>query len=60
MVKTGFKVKDILHGMQQQAGQPFLSNHLIGVLKPLTEHPLSIAVPCHIILSELFTLCGRF
>ena len=31
-VKTGFKVKGILYGTQQQPGQPFLINHLIGVL----------------------------
>ena len=31
-VKTGFKVKGILHDMQRQPGQPFLINHLIGVL----------------------------
>uniref|UniRef100_A0A8C4Q9T9 Uncharacterized protein n=1 Tax=Eptatretus burgeri TaxID=7764 RepID=A0A8C4Q9T9_EPTBU len=31
-VKTGFKVKGILHSMQPQPGQPFLINHLIGVL----------------------------
>ena len=31
-VKTGFKVKGILYGMQPQPGQPFLINHVIGVL----------------------------
>jgi len=31
-VKTGFKVKGILYGMQPQPGQPFLIKHLIGVL----------------------------
>ena len=31
-VKTSFKVKGILHGMQPQPSQPFLINHLIGVL----------------------------
>ena len=44
-VKTGFKVKGILHGMQRQPGQPFLINHSIGVLagviKPLAEHTMS-------------------
>ena len=62
MVKTCFKVKRILYGMQWQPGQPFLINHWIGVLawvlKPLAERPLSIAVPRYVILSELFTHCG--
>ena len=31
-VKTGFKVKGILYDIQRQPGQPFLINHLIGVL----------------------------
>ena len=31
-VKTGFKVKGILYGMQPQPGQLFLVNHFIGVL----------------------------
>ena len=31
-VKTGFKVKGILYNIQRQPGQPFLINHLIGVL----------------------------
>ena len=32
VVKTGFKVKGMLYGMQPQPGQPFLINHSIGVL----------------------------
>uniref|UniRef100_A0A8C4QUN3 Uncharacterized protein n=1 Tax=Eptatretus burgeri TaxID=7764 RepID=A0A8C4QUN3_EPTBU len=44
-VKSSFKVKGILYGMQPQPGQPFLTNQLIGVLAealshlPLAEHP---------------------
>ena len=63
-VKTCFKVNGILYGMQLQPCQLILIKYLIGVLagvlKPLAECPLSIAEPCYIILSELFTLCGCF
>jgi len=41
-VKTGYKIKGIQYGMQQQTGQPLLINNLISVLawvfKPLAEH----------------------
>ena len=54
------EVKGILYGMQRQPGQPFLVNHLIGVLarvlKPLAECPLTIVVSHYVILSEFLTL----
>ena len=64
VVKTSFKFKGMLHGIQRPPGQPFLTKHeirvLTWVLKPLVEHPLSIVIPCYVILSESFTHCGHF